>query len=241
MTPVDDAVATARRAVRERVRALRAGRPARRAALRERRRALATVRDEVRARIDEHPEVARARWQRRRRRAIAAAVLALLLALLSRCECATPAPPPAPPAAPVAAGAPAPPPPPQQPAKPSKRPPTIAPIATSPRAAFDVDSRAPPPWLVQLRLEVAARAPRLAQCFAGAEVPGALRWTASVNPSAGTVADSVLEGNTAAVVITARQRACLSAALQDPPLHLAPSAAGPSEALTTRVSLVVEF
>ncbi|MCC7074693.1 MAG: hypothetical protein IT383_25515 [Deltaproteobacteria bacterium] len=239
MSAAHDAVGAARQAVRARARAVREGRPARRAALRGRRQAITALKDEVRARVSAHPAIEAARWRRRRRRAIAAALVALVLVLLSRCECQTPAPPPVPtppPTPDLVTQAP-----PPAPIKPGKRPPTTARIDERPRADFDAANRAPPPWLVQLRLEVAARAPRLAQCFAGSEVPGALRWTASVDPGSGVVADSTLEGNTPAVVITARQRACLQAVLHDPPLTLAPASAEAGEALTTRVSLVVEF
>jgi hypothetical protein len=234
-----DAAAAAksiRDATRARLRNFRAQRPARRALLRARRERLDDVRAEARAKIDAHPEVQKARFRRRRRIAILVALLLALLALLSKCECEGPPPPvPQKGGEPVVADVVKPPP---QPKKPVHKAMT-AKVASMPRADFDVNAQKPPAWLEELRLQVAARSPRLAQCFANAEVPGALRWTASVNPGTGEVSDSVLEGNTLSVVITGTQRGCLMNVLHAPPFKLTPEGTG--DALTKRVSLLVEF
>jgi hypothetical protein len=90
----------------------------------------------------------------------------------------------------------------------------------------------------EYRLQVAARSPRLARCFQGAGRPGALRWTASVNPTRGEVSDHQLQPIGGGAELRREQRECLLEALSSPPYRLtAPGA----PALPDRVGLVIEF
>lgn len=86
-------------------------------------------------------------------------------------------------------------------------------------------------------MQVAARSPRLAQCFKGAERPGALRWDVALNPSSGAVSDQFLE-TVGAVELSAPQRECVERTLSNPGYHVS---ALPSEGLPTRVTLMIEF
>jgi len=95
-----------------------------------------------------------------------------------------------------------------------------------------------PDWLQAFRLQVAARAPRLAPCFEGASAPGHLRWSAAVEPRRGTVSDHLLEPLLPEDVITTEARDCALAVLSDPPYRL-PSEDAPTT--PTRVALVLTF
>jgi hypothetical protein len=106
------------------------------------------------------------------------------------------------------------------------------------RGTLTVDLSASPPWLEELRLQVAARSPRLADCFRGADKPGALRWTTGVNPENGAVFDPDFEliGDT---MWQLGQRECITRVLSNPRYrfqHLPPPSATPP-----RVSLMLEF
>ena len=168
------------------------------------------------------------------RRALAVALL-LLLAGLVRCECEQPppvvqAPVPALPQKQERVSAPVPPPP--RPREPRIR------MGTQSRAGFPEKERVAPTWLEDFRLQVAARSPRLAACFKGESRPGALRWTASVNPESGGVSDHELEPVGASQAPGGEQRQCVLQALSSPAYRLKESQA---QSLPTRVSLVLEF
>jgi hypothetical protein len=92
-------------------------------------------------------------------------------------------------------------------------------------------------WIDDFRTQVAARGARLSACFAGADRPGSLRWTASVNPESGAVSDHELESVGAVTEIRLEQRTCLTAALSSPPYRLAAAA----QSVPTRIGLVIEF
>lgn len=160
-------------------------------------------------------------------------LLLLLLVLLKDCSCdeppAAPAPAPAP-EVPTAAGeGSAAPPPPAPPPKIKKR----------SRPGYAPTAPGPLPWLDALRLQVAARGPRLAACFTGASRPGALRWTASVDPGQGLVSDQGLEPVLDTDPLTREQRDCALGVLAEPPYRLIPDGAEPST--PARIGLVVEF
>lgn len=223
-----------------------------REARREARRALELRKAEARARLaaarDEAREALRARraeGRRRRslrRRLVLLAILILLYLLLRCCDCD---PPPVPgPVEPDAAPTPgalldaAPPPPPVAPPDPPKRRPAPIRVAPTARPDFENPAPRPPDWLAALRLQVAARGPRLARCFEGAERPGALRWSAAVDVPRGSVSDHRFEPVLTGADLSAELRGCLAAALSLPrytlPADGAP--AGPA-----RFDVVIEF
>lgn len=105
------------------------------------------------------------------------------------------------------------------------------------RPAFDSETPDLLPWIVSLRMQVAARSPRLAQCFIGVERPGRLKWTASVEPQGGLVSDHSLEPTLQSDELTEQQRICVIGVLSEPPYRL------PSDERSTpsRVSMVIEF
>lgn len=188
--------------------------------------ALLARRRELRARIARR----RAAEPPRRRRRWLLLLLLLLLLLIPPCE-EPPAPlaasAPAPPEVAAAFGEPAPP-----PAPPPPR------IARRDRPAFEVNAPEPLPWLAAFRLQVAARSPRLAECFVGAARPGALKWTVGVEPRAGLVSDATLEPTLASDAITPAQRACVLDVLAAPAYELD---AGAAPATPARVAMVIEF
>jgi len=97
---------------------------------------------------------------------------------------------------------------------------------------------ATPPWLAAFRMQVAARSPRLAQCFIGANRPGRLRWTTTVEPAHGAVSEHVVEPTLQGDELTATERACALKALSTPPYRLE---GGDTRTTPSRVSLVLEF
>lgn len=154
--------------------------------------------------------------------------LLLLLLLIPDCQCrppeASPAPSPLPPA------------PPAEPEEPPPPPPQRIRKADRPRY------RAPAPprvaWLDDFHLQVAARGPRLSQCFVGAPDPGTLRWTTSVAPETGRVSAHELEPMLTSAALTREQRGCVLGVVSEPTYQLDPTNA-PSTPV--RVGLVLEF
>lgn len=124
------------------------------------------------------------------------------------------------------------------PAAPTSVPVAGAALPTRPRPAFVIPSPPATPWVDALRVQVAARGPRLAACFEGVARPGVLRWTAAVNPADGAVSESALDVGTVGAALTAAQRACVLAVLADPPFRL-DAASAPSTPV--RVAMVLEF
>ncbi|WNG58351.1 hypothetical protein F0U59_29125 [Archangium gephyra] len=88
------------------------------------------------------------------------------------------------------------------------------------------------------RIQVAARSPRLAQCFSGTERPGALRWTAAVNAASGSVSDHALEPVGTGGELSGKQRDCVQGVLSSPGYRLKPEQ---KQDLPGRVSIVIEF
>ena len=198
----------------------------------ELRRSLTLMRRQARERVGQLPEVRRDRNRRRVRRALILALV--LLACLMRCECQQ-APPPESvvvretPEVKPRSPAPAPPP---------RREPLLAQVKPQPRGRYLGEAQAPPTWLDDFRLQVSARGPRLAQCFTGTDRPGVLRWTASVNPESGAVADHELEPLGPGAELKREQRDCVVRVLSSPTYRLnAPQA----QVLPNRISLVIEF
>jgi len=193
---------------------------------------LRAFRREARDRVRQLPAVRKVRARKRARNAILLALLALG-ALFARCDCQR-----APETA-VETKVPEPPEPVKAPGpKPVKPGPLRASGTRISRPQLANESRAAPPWMEEYRLQVAARSPRLAQCFHGADRPGALRWTASVSPKNGIVSEHELEPIGGGSDLRREQRECLLTALSTPPYRL--TAPGP-EALPDRVGLVIEF
>jgi len=197
----------------------------------ELRRAMKEQKRALQRQLDANPFVQEARRRRRIRRAVLSAA-ALLLLLFVRCECGEGVP--AVPAAPDAgvlrdAGV----------AKPKpKRPPLPGKVETQPRPDLGPQQAGSPSWLDEFRIQVAARSPRLADCFTGIENPGAIRWSASVNPNAGTVSDHELAPAGAGGDLTKEQRTCVLEVLSKPNYQLRiDGGAG----LPNRVSMVIEF
>jgi hypothetical protein len=157
--------------------------------------------------------------------------LLLLLLLLLLLVCTRAPPPPEAPPAPLAAPAAATPSPPAPPL-PTGR------VARKDRPRFESAAPEPLPWLAAFRLQVAARSPRLAECFAGASRPGALKWTAAVEPRHGRVSDHAVEPTLSSDELTATQRACVLAVLTEPPYRLE---AETSPSTPSRVGMVIEF
>lgn len=187
--------------------------------------------------------VDRAARKRSLRRRLMLLALLLLLLLLRRCECDDPPAGPAPmPDAAVDAGGPAedmgpdaakkPP-----RAKKPKKAPIEARIRGSERPEFQNPTPAPPDWLVALRIQVAARGPRMARCFEGAQQPGALQWSARVDIGRGVVSDHAFESVLGGADLSKTLERCLIGVLASPPYHLPPA----PEAGQPRISIVVEF
>lgn len=200
------------------------------------RRSLAEQRARARAAVAQNPMVQRARRKRTLRRGAGLAALLLVL-LFVRCECDPPPEPPPPEPVTADAGtpevkAPAP------AKKPQRKPPPLqGNLDGRARAQFDNDGKAPPTWLEEFRIQVAARSVRLSECFNGTARPGALRWSAAVNAASGSVSDHALEP-VGASELTKVQRDCVVGVLSSPVYKLA--GAQPQD-LPNRVGLVIEF
>ncbi|MGC4120582.1 MAG: hypothetical protein QM765_39585 [Myxococcales bacterium] len=198
----------------------------------ELRRSLVEAKSQARAQVDQVPQVKRERRRRTLRRVLALVLLALLLSLL-HCDCQ-------PPPTPVVASEPAPGP------DAAVRPPVVTKAKPKPlraqvspvsRPAFEPVSAPPAAWVQELRLQVAARSPRLAECFTGAQGPGALRWAASINPQSGVVSDHELVTVGTGEQLPRDQRECLIKVLSAPPYRLSASAGTAPD----RVGMVIEF
>ena len=194
------------------------------------------MRKEVRARAEALPAVKARRERRRRiRQAIAAVIVALLL-LLIRCDCGPGTPPPVAKVAEV------------EPPEPKPKPKVK--VKPGPKKGLDgqgtrlnrgdlgVGAPPPPSWIDEFQLQVAARSPRLAQCFTGMDRPGALRWSVSVNGKSGATSDHEFEPVGVSSELSPEQRECVVKVLSNPGYKLT---APEKEALPNRISLVIEF
>lgn len=207
-----------------------------RAALRERRKQLQRSYkarlQQARQRLARLPHVQEAKARKRR---LLALVVLLVLVCVSRCTCTTPTPPPpsAPqPALPVIKIRALPPKP--KPSTPRPKTPSLP-----PRGRYQADPPSEPAWVEAFRLQVAARSRRLSQCFSGAAKPGALRWTAAINPDTGAVSDQKLEALPPSDDLTPAQRVCVVQVLSTP--RYASLVAAQAQSLPDNVSLVLEF
>ncbi len=198
---------------------------------RQLRRQLAESKARFRAELRASPRF-QERARRRRRRSLTTLMMALLLLLfIDRCECGpAPLPPPAPKPAPPDAGV-------ARAAFPRLDAGFVAP---SHRAKFGLEEPAPPVWLDEFRLQVAARSTKLADCFRGVNRPGALRWSTGVNVKSGQVSDHALEPVGEAPGLDATRRECLIHALSEPTYRLDPKGI-PPPSTPVRVSIVLEF
>lgn len=113
----------------------------------------------------------------------------------------------------------------------------VVPAAAVTRPDYAAPDRDRAAWLEAFRLQVAARSPRLASCFIGADRPGALRWTTQVVRESGTVDSHDFEPVGASVELSRTQRDCLVDALSKPAYRLDAAPGG----LPERLSLVLEF
>jgi hypothetical protein len=213
---------------REIRRALRRQRAAMRAELKR-------SKQRVREQLAKNPQLqARARRRRRRRQQVALAIAALIaLALLRCCSCGEGAPQPVSPETKDAgtdAGAAAP---------LAKKPLTAPRVGLLRRGDLKLDDTKALPWLDEFRMQVAARSPKLANCFHGADKPGALRWTTELNPTSGQVSNHALEPIGGTLGLNQPQRECLVQALSEPRYRLQQP---PGESSTpSRVSIMLEF
>jgi hypothetical protein len=202
-----------------------------RARRRAARREVVVMRRELRERV----RALRPRDPRRRRRRLLAAlavVLLLLLLALRDCRCdGAPAPPPAAKAGAVVTRTPA--------RLPPPSPPLTGRLERVRRPSFAEPAPGARPWLDDFRLQVAARSPRLSDCFRGSESPGGLRWTCALSATDGSTSDHELEPLRGTVAVSKDQRNCLVRALSSPAYHLRAEAGAPSTPV--RVSMVIEF
>ena len=116
-----------------------------------------------------------------------------------------------------------------------------APLARTPRRArpgLPAPDPGPPSWVDAFRLQVATRAPRLAECLEGSEAPGRFKWTTSVDPADGTVSEHSLEPVLLSTELSSTERVCVLRVLSNPPYRLK---TGTEPATPSRVGLVVEF
>ena len=174
--------------------------------------------------------------QRRRRRWWWAVVVALLLLLLLLRDCSC-----TPIEAPVVAevSAPAAPVEPEPvEVAPAARPPATGRIQRRDRPSFENELLAPLPWLAAYRMQVSARSHRLAECFVGAQRPGTLKWTASVEPGRGHVTEQTLEPTLQSDELTRQQRLCAFEVLSNPAYQLE---SRDERSTPIRVGMVIEF
>lgn len=198
--------------------------------LRQLRQRAAQARKDLRRKVAQMPLIQEQRALSRRRRLLTLLLVALLLLLLSRCPCAEPEGLPAL-ATPVS---PTPPPPkPRLHARPTGKLRTVA------RPELSAHAAPPPDWIDAFRLQVAARGARLGVCFDGAEQPGTLRWSTSVQADSGMVADHRLELVGTGGEVSGSQKDCLLKALSTPAYKLASELPAPSTPVS--VSIVIEF
>lgn len=195
---------------------------------------LAARRQAARAQLDRKRAAARARTAdlraKRRWRALLLLVLIfLLLAVCCNCNCEGPPEP-----APV----------PEEPAPVEVVEPVAPPapitgkIKKKRRPPYQNEAPKPLPWLASFRMQVAARSPRLSECFVGVDRPGTLKWTTAVEPKEGRVADHELEPMLLSAPLTKRERACVLGVLTNPPYKLV---TGDEPTTPSRVAMVIEF
>ncbi len=229
---------TARQARKQAKREAKARLKARRAAVKAK---LAEARAAQKAARAARPDVQRAERRKRVRRRLTLLALLLLLLLLRRCECDAPGEGPPPPDAAVdAAIAPDMGPDAAKPTAKKKAPrkkPIRSRIERRERPEFRNPTPPPADWLVALRIQVAARGPRMARCFEGTDRPGALEWRAVVDVERGVVSDHAFEPVLDGAQLSKKLERCLIAVLADPPYSLPPS----EEIGRPRVSIIVEF
>lgn len=194
---------------------------------------------EARAKLGANPAVQQERRKRLLRRAAGLTAL-LLLILFMRCDCQPP--PPVVVETPVVdAGTPVVMKKPVAPPKPKPKKLTGT-LEQQERGQYAGEATPTPSWLDDYRMQVAARSPRLAECFTGAEKPGALRWSAAVNAISGAVSDHALEPAGPGPSVLDEQRECVLSALSNPKYKLnVPKDEAGTQTLPRRVSIVIEF
>lgn len=111
-------------------------------------------------------------------------------------------------------------------------------LAPRPRPRFPALEPPEVPWLEAFRLQVAARGPRLAACFVGADHPGTLRWTAAVEPLSGRVSRAEVVPLLDSAALSRAQEACVLGVLADPVYRLE---GGGDQGAPTKLSIVLEF
>lgn len=180
----------------------------------------------------------RARQRQRRKRQLALLLLVILILLLLRLDCVEEPSPSVFPSPSMAVPAP------RKHDKPGRGQAKRNPLRLegrvegSDRTSLALDPLAPPTWLPEFRLQVAARSPRLAACFVGTERPGAMRWSALVHARSGRATESVVEPVFRGASLAEDQLDCLVKGLTEQPYVLDPSS---PEVAARRVSLIFEF
>jgi hypothetical protein len=104
------------------------------------------------------------------------------------------------------------------------------------RPPLEMPAPLAPKWLDAFRIQVAARSARLAQCFDGAQRPGAIRWSCSMNSKTGVTSDHEFESVADSDVNLNNQ--CLIQVLSKPPYGF--TGIDTAE-MPGRVSIVIEF
>lgn len=130
------------------------------------------------------------------------------------------------------------PPPSAEPSAPAKPGASAPRLGTTRRPGFDQGTPESVAWVAEFRLQVAARGDRLSQCFDGADAPGALRWSALVEPLSGRVSEAEVSPILQTAELTRAQRTCVLQTLAQPSYRLRTEG---ERSTPLRVGVVLEF
>ena len=110
-------------------------------------------------------------------------------------------------------------------------------ISSKRRPTYETAPPQPLTWLDEFRIQVAARSPRLSDCFVGVARPGALKWSTAVEPALGRVSDHTIEPTLLTEPLTRQQKRCIIDVLSEPHYQLKAD----ERSTPSRVSLLIEF
>lgn len=131
--------------------------------------------------------------------------------------------------------------PPPSPPQPTRAPPvrraSPGPIQAKERPKLKPQQMSQPRWISDFQLQVSTRSPELATCATGASEPGALRWSALLDPKDGSVSDQQIEGIGANAAISSERLECIKSVLRAPPYVI--KAQG--DMSPRRVTLLLEY